>query len=555
MRNLGLSLGLLAAGLAAAADPAPISDPPVLSGPVQIAALPAPEELERRGAIVGLIKIEVDKIFNEADPLENRSLYRLANRLHRHTRDDTIRAMVLLKTGEPYSVQRADETARILRSRNYLYDGAVEVTAYDPETNTVDLLVRVRDVWSLNPGIGVGRSGGTNKSVVRLVDQNFLGRGQYLAVGYTSNVDRSGVFLDFRDKNLFQSWWAIDAGYTDSSDGSSSSIAVKRPFYSLDTRWSAGASVLIQDQITTLYDLGEETDEFRQQNDFYGVEGGLSRGLIDGWTTRWLAGFRYDRSLFEDAGDDGTTVLLPEDRTLSYPWLGVELIQDAFETTRNQDQIGRTEDVFLGKSLRLELGWAATAFGADRSAGIFALGGRLGDYVGQRGLIVAGSSWTGRLESGNLADSILSVEARYYLRFNEKNVFTAAANGQRAFDLDLDHQLLLGGDSGLRGYPLRYQTGDYRTLVSVEERHYTDWFPFRLFRVGGAVFADAGRTWGDAPLASPPLGWLYDVGFGLRLGNARSGLGNVVSVDLAFPIGAPSDIDSVQFLVGARVSF
>jgi hemolysin activation/secretion protein len=149
----------------------------------------------------------------------------------------------------------------------------------------------------------------------------------------------------------------------------------------------------------------------------------------------------------------------------------------------------------------------------------------------------------------------LSADTRYYLRFNEKNVFTAAVNGQHVFDLDLDHQLLLGGDSGLRGYPLRYQAGTSRALVSVEERYYTDWFPFRLFRVGGAVFADAGRTWGDAPLASPPLGWLYDAGFGLRLGNARSGIGNVVFVDLAFPFGAPSDIDSVQLLVGARVQF
>lgn len=540
MRHFLLILGLLASGLASGAE---------------LPAIPDPAELERRGAIVGRIAIEVDKIFNEADPEEDRALYRLANRLHRHTRDDTIRAQLLLKTGEPYSVQRAKETGRILRGRVYLYDGAVEVTGYDPDTNTVDLLVRVRDVWSLSPGIGVGRSGGENKSVVRIVDQNFLGRGQYLAAGYTSSIDRSGLFLNFRDQNLFQSWWALNVGYADSSDGGTKSFSLTRPFYSLDTRWSASVRGLQQDLVTPLYDLGEKTDEFRQQNDFLSVEGGRSRGLVAGWTTRWLAGFRYDRSLFTEGGGDEPTVLLPEDRTLAYPWLGIELIQDRFETTRNQDQIGRTEDVFLGKSLRLELGWSATAFGADRSAGIFTLNGRMGNYVGERGLIVLGSSWNGRLESGSLANSLLSAETRYYLRFNEKNVFTVALNAQRAFNLDLDQQLLLGGDSGLRGYPLRYQPGDARALFSVEERYFTDWFPFRLFRVGGAVFADVGRTWGDTPLAEPPLGWLTNVGFGLRFGNARSGLGNVVHVDLAFPLGAPSDISGVQVLVGARVSF
>jgi len=69
------------------------------------------------------------------------------------------------------------------------------------------------------------------------------------------------------------------------------------------------------------------------------------------------------------------------------------------------------------------------------------------------------------------------------------------------------------------------------------------------------VFADVGRTWGDAPLASRPQGWLTDVGIGLRLGNARSALGNVLHIDLAFPIGARSDISSVQLLLDARKSF
>jgi len=403
--------------------------------------------------------------------------------------------------------------------------------------------------------IGVGRSGGENKTRTRIADENFLGLGQYLAVEYTSNVDRSGLSFDFRDQNLFGSWWGLDAGYTNSSDGSTSNIAIGRPFYSLDSRWSAGLHGVTSDQVNPLYDLGEKTNEFRQQTDFLGVEAGWSRGLVNGWTTRWLAGYRFDRSLFEASAEDVPTVLLPEDRTLSYPWVGVELIQDRFATTHNQDQIGRTEDVFLGKSLRLELGWTAGALGGDRSAGIFGLGGRTGDYLGRRGLILLRGSWNGRVESGSLADSLVSADARYYLRFNDKNVFTTSVDAQHGFNLDLDHQVLLGGDTGLRGYPLRYQTGDTRALLSVEERYFTDWFPFRLVRVGGAIFADVGRTWGTAPLASEPQGWLTDVGFGLRLGNARSSLGNVLHMDVAFPLGAGSDVKSVQFLLEARRSF
>jgi outer membrane protein assembly factor BamA len=532
-------------------------DPSAVHQVGRIADVPSPEELERRGAVVGRINVAVEEIFNEDDPRENRLFYRLANDLHLDTRDTTVRAQVLLRPGEPYSTQQAAETARILREKHYLYDAIVEPTAYDAETNTVDVTVRVRDVWSLTPGVGVGRSGGTNKTRARIADENFLGRGQYLAIGYSSNVDRSGLSFDFRDQNLFQSWWRVDAGYNANSDGSVANLAFGKPFVSLDSRWGGGIEAMSRDQITPMYDLGEKTNEFRQNDDYFAIDGGFSRGLSGGWATRWLAGYRFDRSVFANADSDAEleTVLLPEDRTLSYPWVGVELIQDHFETTRNQDQIGRTEDVFLGKSVRLELGWTADAFGGDRSAGIFSLGGRLGNYVGRKGLVLMQSSWNGRLESGSATDSLLSVDTSYYLRFDDKNLFTARLNGQHGYDLDVDHQLLLGGDTGLRGYPLRYQTGDTLALVSVEERYFTDWFPFRLVRVGGAVFADVGRTWGSAPLASEPQGWLTDVGFGLRLGNARSGLGNVLHMDLAFPVGASSDISSVQLLLEAHRTF
>jgi hypothetical protein len=48
---------------------------------------------------------------------------------------------------------------------------------------------------------------------------------------------------------------------------------------------------------------------------------------------------------------------------------------------------------------------------------------------------------------------------------------------------------------------------------------------------------------------------LEDAGFGLRFGNARSGLGNVVHVDLAFPFQATDGISRVQFLVQTEAHF
>lgn len=518
--------------------------------------LPTPEELEALQAAIGSVAINVDDIFDERDPRENRLLYRLANDLHLTTRESTVRELLLFQPGDPYSARQTEETARLLRAREYLSDAEVRPVRYDPETNTVDLDVRVRDVWTLEPGIGFGRSGGANSGRVRLADENLFGFGQKVALEYKSNEDRSGLGLLFVDPNMFHSWWGLQAAYADNSDGRVMHLDVGQPFYSLDSRWSLGFVADSTEEVTPLYTLGEKVSEFNSEYDSFAVQGGRSYGPGDGWARRWLAGYRYDRARFEpDPGSSLPVPELPEDRLLSYPWVGIELIEDRFVTTRNRDQIGRTEDVFLGRRLLVSLGWASPALGSDRSAGIFALHGDAGRSVGEHGEMQLAAGWEGRLESGSLADALLEASSRYYHRFDERNTFLFAVAGAHADDLSRDRQLQLGGDNGLRGYPLRYQTGNTRLQATVEERYFTEWYPFRLFRVGGAVFFDVGRMWGGDEAETGAQDWLADAGIGLRIGNARSGLGNVLHVDLAFPLTGASDISSMQLLLKAQKSF
>ena len=92
-------------------------------------------------------------------------------------------------------------------------------------------------------------------------------------------------------------------------------------------------------------------------------------------------------------------------------------------------------------------------------------------------------------------------------------------------------------------------------LLTVEQRYFTDWYPFRLFRVGGAVFGDVGRVWGNNPAGCQPMGWLKDVGIGLRLAPTRASGRDVIHVDIAFPLDGDPTIDSVQFLIESKRSF
>jgi len=84
---------------------------------------------------------------------------------------------------------------------------------------------------------------------------------------------------------------------------------------------------------------------------------------------------------------------------------------------------------------------------------------------------------------------------------------------------------------------------------------FSNWFPFQLFNVGGAVFCDVGRVVGRDPLGSEPQGLLKDVGIGLRFGNSRSALGNVLHVDFAFPLDGDPSISSMQIVVETKRRF
>ena len=341
----------------------------------------------------------------------------------------------------------------------------------------------------------------------------------------------------------------------DNSDGYSNALSVERPFYALDASWAAGASASDEDRRSVLYQLGEEAAEYRHERRYFSAFRGWSTGLRDGWVRRYTVGVVSDDNQFSNVVDATLPPAIPANRKLVYPYLGIELLENRFEATANRDQIKKTEDFLTGTRFTASLGWADKSFGADRDAILYSLSAsRLFGELAESALLLSATA-SGRHEAGATANALLSVTARYYRQQTEKRTFFATLSSTVGDNLDLDNPVELGGDTGLRGYPLRYQSGDAKLLMTVEQRFFWDWYPFRLFRVGGAIFADAGRTWGENPLGGRSLGWLSDVGVGLRFASTRTGTRSIVHFDIAFPLNGDPTIDSVQVSVESKKSF
>ncbi len=514
----------------------------------------ARSNLDMPGVSIGTITIINNNVFDLENPAENKALYRVANRIHITTRKGVIEEQLLFQSGDQFSSQRLDESERLLRSNRYIQSASIKPTRI--EDGLVDVDVTTIDSWSFQPELSLSRSGGVNKLAVAMREVNLLGTGMGLEAQYRSEVDRDTSAVRFWDRNFGHSRYAFSTYLANNSDGHATRLSLAKPFYSLHTRDAKGFSFVEDRRIGSFYDLGEQVAEYNDDSNQREIWFGWSKGLIGDRTTRYTAGITLDEHHFSEVADTVySTSVIPEDRKLLYPFIGIERVEDRFEKTSNRDQINREEDRFLGTRLSARLGLAGSGMGSDRNAWIFAAAAQTGFGSSKTSSLLLATAIRGRIESGTAANSSIEVSASYHHRQSDHRLFYTGLTGTFGSKLDLDQHFELGGDNGLRGYPLRYQTGENRVLLAVEQRYFTDWFPFRLFNVGAAVFFDVGRAWGTSPVDSQANDWLKDVGFGLRIGNTRSGLGRMFHIDVAFPLDGGSDIADVQLLVSTRETF
>ena len=522
-------------------------------GPRLAADLPTLAELEAAGATFGNIRIVNREIFDAADPREDYRLFRWADALHIRTRPEVIKRTLLFKPGERVSLRLIEETERLLLGNRYLYDVEFKPTAY--RDGVVDLDVVTRDTWSLDLGIKASRSGGENSSGLQIREHNLLGTGMSISVGRSSGVDRSSNEFHFANERTFGSLVSIGYSHSTNSDGRSDAASIVRPFYALDARWAAGVSVAQYDRIDALYNAGEVVSQYRHRQDLAEVFGGWSPGRIGGWVHRYSLGLRSE--------DDGYTpepglvapARLPTNEQRVGPFVRYELIEDHFQKEVNRNLIGRPEFFALGLTSTVQLGLASTALGSSLNALLYSASISRGFVPAPGQTLIASGQLAGQFADGQVRRQQLGGQAKYYRPQSPRWLLYAAASADVLTHPDINQALLLGGDNGLRGYPLRYQSGTRRALFTVEERYYTDWYLWRLFRFGGAAFADLGRAWGGNNTNRTNPGWLADVGLGLRIISSRSAFGSVLHLDLAFPLNTTPVIQRMQFLVTSKTSF
>jgi hypothetical protein len=512
-----------------------------------------PARLEARGAIVGDILVFTQDVFDPNRPEENRALFRVANRLHPVTHPAVVESLLTFRSGDPFSERALAESERALRSTRFLYDARIRPLRL--RDGRVDLEVVTRDMWTLKANVAFKRTGGENTTRFSLEDSNFLGSGKDFTVDSTSEVDRDTFLYRYRDQTLLGSRTNLELWYGDNSDGKLGRVKVERPFFSLDSRWAAGFHFKTNDRVDPLYTLGKVVQRFRHEETLVDTYYGLGRAR-GSHAHRWQVGFTFHDDKFEVVPGVISHAALPRDRRLAYPWLGYRFVQDRYVVERNLDRIDRSEDINLGLDWQTRLGYSPGLFGAVADNVLASTDLSFGIGLGQEGMLRLEGHGSGRLEDNQLSNVLVGGAARFYRRTGWwGSVFYASLSADATQRRDAENQLLLGGDTGLRGFPLRYQDGDRRLLLTLEQRFYTDLNILQLFNIGGAVFFDAGKAWFSGPAAADSLGVLKDIGIGLRISNSRSSQGGMIHIDLAMPLDRQRGINGYQILVSTAETF
>ena len=456
------------------------------------------------------------------------------------TKSYVIRQELLFEVGEVYIQDDELESERILRRKPYL--GSAEIIATrDPETNLILIDVEVTDLWTFFPALDVPAfSKDKTGFLVALSDSNVLGSGDSARLRYQQIREEgedprhliSGLYKVFR---LFDSHWEFDGVYTQKREGISWEASLKRPLYSLQTRWSAEFTAAESVDEARWYEQGVKTAVFTQsrQSESGQIIRSFGNRRRQTQIALWMVS---ERTYFNEIERSPSSTVNFQDRNTKMIGVSLGHRKVNFIRTRFLNKMGRVEDIGVGYGYSVSIGRAHPFYGADRRETRVSLLLNASQAYQDLLFVNGRAGVTTRFIAHEEEDSVFQAS----IKAVRKNLFlrqtlAARISAEMQFGLEGQQQVLLGGNSGLRGYDPRQFSGTKRIRLNLESR--TIFWEHSLVVIGSAIFADVGYIWtGDTSDIGIPR---RSVGFGLRLGLPKLSGSRVYRADLAYPLDGP----------------
>lgn len=520
-----LARGILVAGLLAAG--AASSDP---AAPDSAAAPPY------QGLPIRAVHLTVGEVFDPVPPGVLRPLYLLANRLHVRSRESTVRAHLVLEPGQPFSQRRLQQQERVLRALDFLQPESVRVTA---TRDSVDVWIRTRDVWTTQPEMNLERGGGRQFGTFGIAERNLFGLGKSLAIYYSEEPAGTSRRIAFNDPAVFDTRVRFRYSAADGTSGASDLFALWQPFLTEDDVRSWGLSWGRSGSVARLFQGGDELASFdRDVNDFetwFGI-GARDEGVVRRVTFSYRVLDREFGPSLPAAGappEFAGPAITEHSRRLA---VETRFWNPRFLERRGVDRPDKIEDVDVGPSIAVMVGVSPKSFGGSADEGFLQARADFGTES-RYGIGTVRSVLSTRLRR-RVLEMVRSVDLRWVSQSGDRNTLVLAAHGAAGSNVPRDFQIVIGGLNGLRAYPVHALAGREVIRLNAEQRTTLVRDLGSLLSVGVAGFWDAARAWGPG---ADGTAWFHDAGVGLRLAPPTSAYGNVLRLDVAWPISPSRD--------------
>ena len=491
---------------------------------------------------------KINTIFNENDD-GIYFIHRLANSLHIDTQPITLNNEAAFFLRKCIKTQEdMDELERHLRKQRYLRDAHVSAN-----NNGKKITVETWDNWSLMPTVSFGRKGGVNTYSFGIKDRNLLGLGIDAELQSYSNAQREGYSIKLNSPLFQNENTRLAVRFSDNDDGTQKSLSLHKNFASFYTDFAYNFGFNEESRQDTIFQNGEEQTTFSHELSY--------KNLTYAWmgfnnkhrVLRYKVGITQDQHLFKVTEE--SALALPQDREFIYPWLGFEFIEKNFQEFTNIHLISQIEDFNNGWQLNTSVGLGN---GSNNNSAwlLYQSTVKKGFQMNGHGLLLMNFHLSADLLHSHSERIITSLDSEYFYRLTENWGFYLHNINVFSHNQYRDNPVNIGGNNGLRGFPLQYQQGEHSMQLTAELRYYPHLNLFKLFDIAAATFFDSGKAFGESIAPNTTNDIIYSAGVGLRIYTPHSvGSNSIIHIDFAFPMANDDNIDGFEIRVQAKKSF
>lgn len=412
---------------------------------------------------------------------------RFGNGVHLKTKQMTIKNLLLFKEKERLDTLIVAETERLIRSQRYTRRVIINAIPIEGTKDSIDVVVRVLDSWSLIPN----GSASSSKTSFEVTERNFFGLGHEFRNEFDKelNTGQTAYLGQYTVPNILNTYMEGQLTYRIHTDESYlKSFGLQREFFSAYTRWAGG--IYLEEKLVrdSLPDVQNVYAMQNMKSDYKEFWGGYSFKIFKGFTEEdrttnlvVTAGFN-NRRYKEKPTIAYDSVGYYSNERLYLASIGLtsrKFVQDKF--LFNYDIV---EDIPIGRTYSFTGGTQAKN-GENR----IYLGGRyaIGNYF-KWGFLSLSAELGSFFYRDKTEQTTLRFDLLYFTNMKEWGnwrfrhfIQPRLVFGDNRMPFSKD-RLNLGNDTGIQGFDSTTPLGTKKFILTLQTQSYTPWevLGFRL---------------------------------------------------------------------------